>query len=114
MDVMLFVWGANGLPQETECVRVKAKFGRKSESVSSSCSRKGTVCNEALHVTGLYGPGGKTSLFLRDWELAKNAFSCRMAMRCQEMHETWLFGDASERPAVSKKKKSLSLSVDRL
>ena len=31
------------------------------ESVSSSGSRKGNVGNEALHVIGLYGPGGKIS-----------------------------------------------------
>ena len=60
------------------------------ESVSSSGSRDGNVCNEALHVTGLYGPGCKISLFLQDWELAEVALSCHVAldMLCQEMHET--------------------------
>ena len=58
------------------------------EDVSSSGSREGNVCNEALHVIGLYGPGGKVSLFLKDWELARVALSCHMAldMLCQEMH----------------------------
>ena len=44
------------------------------------------MCNEALHVIGLYGPGDKISLFLQDWELAKVALSCHMAldMLCQE------------------------------
>ena len=47
--------------------------------------------NEALHVIGLHGPGGKISLFLLDWELAKVALSGRTAldMQCQEMHEAW-------------------------
>ena len=36
------------------------------ESVSFSGSREGNVCNEALHVIGLYGPGDKISLFLQD------------------------------------------------
>ena len=47
------------------------------------------VCNDALHVIGLHGLGGKISLFLKDWELAKVALSCHMAldMLCQEMHE---------------------------
>ena len=47
------------------------------------------MCNEALHVIGLYGPGDKISLFLQDWE--KVALSCHMAldMLCQEMHEAW-------------------------
>ena len=61
------------------------------ESVSSSGFRGGNVSNEALHVIGLYGPGDKISLFFKDWELAKMALSCHMAldMLCQEMHEVW-------------------------
>ena len=49
------------------------------------------MCNEALHVTGLFGPGDKISLFLKAWELAKVALSCRMAldMLCQGMREGW-------------------------
>ena len=50
------------------------------ESVSSSGSREGTVCNDALPVIGMHGFGGKISLFLKDWLL------------CQEMHEAWLLG----------------------
>ena len=59
------------------------------ESVSSSCSREGNVCNDALHVIGLHGPGGNNYLFIKDWELVQVAFSCHMAldMLCQEMHE---------------------------
>ena len=34
------------------------------ESVSSSDSREGNECNDALHVIGLYGPRDKVSLFL--------------------------------------------------
>ena len=51
------------------------------------------MCNEAVHVIGLYGPGDKISLLLQDWELAKVALSCHMAldMLCQEMHEAWLW-----------------------
>ena len=73
------------------------------ENVSSSGSREGNVCNDALHVIGLYGPGDKISLFLQDWELAKVACSCHMAldMLGQEMHEAWQLGDATERPAVT-------------
>ena len=51
-------------------------------------SREGNVCNDALHVIGLCGPGDKISQFLQDWELAKVALSCHMAldMLCQEMN----------------------------
>ena len=41
------------------------------DSVSSSGSPKGKVCNGALHVIGLYGPGDKIFLFLQDWELQR-------------------------------------------
>ena len=34
------------------------------ESVSSSVPRESNVCNDALHVIGLHGPGDKVSLFL--------------------------------------------------
>ena len=59
------------------------------ESVPSTVSREGNMCNDALHVIGLHGPGDKTSLFLQDWELAKVALSCHKALDllCQEMHE---------------------------
>ena len=57
--------------------------------MSSSGSRGGNVSNDALHVIMLSGPGDKISLFLKDWELAKVALSCHMAlaMLCQEVHE---------------------------
>ena len=58
-------------------------------SVSSCDPREDNECNDALHVIGLYGPGDKVSFFLKDWELARVAVSCHMAldMLCQEMHE---------------------------
>ena len=61
------------------------------ESVSSGGSREGNVCNNALHVIGLYEPGDKFSFFLQDWELAKVTFSCHMAldMLCQEVNGPW-------------------------
>ena len=45
------------------------------KSVSSSGSGDGNVGNDPVHVIGLYGPGGKISLFLKDLELAKVALS---------------------------------------
>ena len=58
------------------------------ENVSSSGSRESNMCNDALHVIGLHGSGNKISFFLKDWELAKVALSCHMAldMLWQEMH----------------------------
>ena len=60
------------------------------ESVSSGDSREDTLCNGALHVIGLYGPGDKVSLSLLEGVGAcEVASSCHMDlyMLCQEMHE---------------------------
>ena len=63
------------------------------------------MCNHALHVIGLYGPGDKVSLFLKGWELARVALSCHIAldMLCQEMHEAWQVVGAAWRASVSQK-----------
>ena len=50
------------------------------ESESSGGLQAGNVNNEALHVIGLHGSGDKISLFLQDWELAKVALCCQMAL----------------------------------
>ena len=73
MDVVSLVWrdewkmGCLKSPLwESEC-----EARAEDEGVSSSGSREGNMCNDALHVIGLHGPGGNISLFLQDWELAK-------------------------------------------
>ena len=80
----------NGLPK-TPMWESEDESWSQYESVSSSGSRERNVCNEALHVTGLYGLGDKIVLLLKDWELANVALSCHMAldMLCQKMHEAW-------------------------
>ena len=50
------------------------------EDASSTDSREGNVCNDALNVVGLHWPGDKISLVLEDWELAKVALSCHMTL----------------------------------
>ena len=79
------------------------------ENASSSGSREGNVCNVALHVVGLYGPGDKISLFLLDWELATVALSCHMALNilCQEMHEAWQVVCRCQKARCHSKKASL-------
>ena len=90
MDVMLpgleDEWKV-GCPKSPMMER-ESEAWSEDESVSSGGSREGNVCNDALHVIGLLGPGGKISPFLKDWEQAKVALSCHMAldMLCQEMH----------------------------
>ena len=80
-DVTSLVWGMNGrwgCPKSPKW-ESEGEAWSEDESVSSSGSREGNVCNDALHVIGLCGLGDKISLFLQDWELAKLALSCRMA-----------------------------------
>ena len=69
----------------------EGKDWSEDESVSSTASHKGNMCNNALHIIGLHGSGDKISFFLQDWELAKVALSCQMAldMLCQEMNKAW-------------------------
>ena len=61
------------------------------ETASSSGTREGNVYNDALHVSRLYWLGDKISLSLQDWELAKVAWSCHMAldMLCQGLKGRW-------------------------
>ena len=61
------------------------------ESASSSGSREGNMCNNALHVIGCMGLLTRSLFPCRDWELAKVALTCHMAlgMLCQEMHDVW-------------------------
>ena len=61
---MLLVWETNG---EMGCPKSpmwesEGEAWSEDESVSSSGSREGTLCNDALHVVGLYGPGQDLSL----------------------------------------------------
>ena len=61
------------------------------EGLSSSDFREHYVESLALRVIGLKWSGEKFSLFLEDWELARVASSCHIAldMLCQEMREAW-------------------------
>ena len=61
-----------GCPKSPMCESEGEAWSEDGDA-SSSGSREGNVCNDALHVVGLHGPGGKISLFLQDWELAKVA-----------------------------------------
>ena len=52
-------------------------------SVSSRGSCDGNVGNDALHIIGPHGSADTISLFFQDWEVAKVAFSCHIALdRC--------------------------------
>ena len=85
------VWVTNGrwVGQKSPMWESDGVAWSEDEDASSSAFREGNVCNDALHIVVLHGPGDKISLFLQDWELAKVALSCHMAldMLCQEMHE---------------------------
>ena len=69
------------------CIRTRKSVS--GSSVSSSSSSENNVGNDVLFVIGLHGSRDTVALFLLDWEVAKVALSCHIAldMLCQEMHE---------------------------
>ena len=97
MDIKLLIKGRRGklVVQRVQNGKVRLKFGLKTKAILQVIFREDNVCNEALHVIGLYGPGDKVSLslslLLKYWELARVALICHMALDvlCQEMHEAW-------------------------
>ena len=108
LDVVPLVWGTSGNgPSKSPMWESEGVSGSEDESVSSSGSREDNVGNEALHVIGLYWPGDKISLFLQDWELAKVALSCHIAldMLCQEMNVTALALSSHRGQAVTPKER---------
>ena len=92
MDVIPLVWGTNGkwAVQRVQCGRVKAKLCRKTKVCLPVALEEATLATMRCTSSVCMG-GDKISLFLQDWELAKVALSCHMAldMVCQEMHEAW-------------------------
>ena len=63
----------------------------ESEGTSSSEQCEHNVGSFALNVMVQDQSGEMMSFFLEDWELARVALSCHIAldMLCQEMHEAW-------------------------
>ena len=60
-----------------------------SEDEQADSSSGNNLGNGALFVIGLHRSGGAIAHFLQDWEVAKVALSCHVAldMRCQELYE---------------------------
>ena len=92
----------SGAAQRVQCERVKANLGRKTKVCLLVALEKAMRATMRCTSSGCKGLGGRICLFLKDWELGKVALSCHMALDklCQEMHEAWQSGDATERPAV--------------
>ena len=70
----------------------------KGGSEASQDEHADNASNEALYVIGLHGSGDKISRYLQDWEVAKVALSCHIAvdMLCQEVCEverSWLLNE---------------------
>ena len=64
MDVMLVISETCGgtVSRRVQCGKVTMKIGRRTKACHRVVSREDNVCNVALHVSGLYGVGGKISL----------------------------------------------------
>ena len=82
VDVTSLVWETNGkgVAQKVQCCGVNAKLGRETKMRPPAALVKAMCATDALNVIGLYGLGDKVYLFLQDWELAKVALSCHMAL----------------------------------
>ena len=52
----------------------------KGECEASEDEQADNVSDEALYVIGLHGSGDKISRYLQDWEVAKVALSCHIAL----------------------------------
>ena len=63
-----------------------------SEDEQADSSSENIVGNGALYVIGIHRPGDAIAHFLQDWEVAKVALSCHIAldMQSQELYEVWL------------------------
>ena len=61
----------------------------KGGSEASEDDQADNVSNEALYVIGWHGSGDQISGHLQDWEVAKVALSCHLALEvlCQELYE---------------------------
>ena len=93
MDFKSPSWRKNGkwAAQRVQSGRVKAKPGRKTKAFLQVIFEKAMCATMRCTSSGCMGLVDKISLFLQDWELAKVALSCHMAldMLCQEMNEAW-------------------------
>ena len=60
-----------------------------SEDEQANSSSGNNVGNGALFVMGVHGSGDAIALYQQDWEVAKVALSCHiaLAMLCQELYE---------------------------
>ena len=60
-----------------------------SKDEQADSAKENNVGNDELFVIGLYRSGDAIALFLQDWEAAKVALSCHIAldMLCQELHD---------------------------
>ena len=60
-----------------------------SKNEQADSSSENNVGNGALFLIGLHGSGDVSAHFLQDWEVAKVALSCHVAldMLCHELHD---------------------------
>ena len=92
MDFKSPSWGTNGkmgCPKSPKW-ESEGEAWSEDEGASSTASHEGSVCNDALHVFGLHGPGDKISLFLQEqkwhqavtWPWTSCARKCMRPGRC--------------------------------
>ena len=70
---------------------VGAELGQKTKACLEVTLEKAMWATKRCMSLGCVGLMTRSLFFLKDWELAKVALSCHMAldMLCQVMHEAW-------------------------
>ena len=91
MDFKPLSWEKNGrwAAPIVLCERVKAKLGRKTKVCLQGALGKAMCATMRCTSLGCMDPVARSLSFMKDWELAKVALSCHMAldMLCPEMHK---------------------------
>ena len=79
------------LPKKALTGSATLNHGRKAKALLPLSKCEHNVESLALDATRQDQSGEKISLFLEDWELARAALSCHIAldMLCQAMDEAW-------------------------
>ena len=91
MVVSLLTWDMWRYGRPKKSPDWDSDVGLKAQALLQRSSANTTWESLALKVMGQEQSGVTMSLFLEDWELAKVAMSCHIAldMLCREMHEAW-------------------------
>ena len=82
MVVEVLIWETRGdtVAQRVQYGKVRMKLGQRTKAFHWVFLAKTMCATVRCAASGCFGPGDKVSLFLEDWELARVALSCHVAL----------------------------------